>query len=245
MLAAAGVAALHFTVPDTMPRTTARAAWLDWRFHAQSASTNRAFLTLVASGARLFTAVPGEGAVTRFELPAGSRRLDLNVWCSPADGPGWCNWPGSLLVLHGFTVELEESEPPGASASGPLLAPRAQSGVEPLEIAAADGDTGVRSVAVTLGGVAVGSLGPAGGCREDRLPPCPQELRGTVDVDTRLAADGARRLRLVATDGAGNARTIDVGTVQVANQPRVDTPPGPGVAPGTGSAGGAAPPAPG
>ena len=246
-LAHDAAATLHFTVPDTMPRTTARAAWLDWRFHPQSASANRAFLTLVASGARLFTAVPGEGAVTRRELPAGSRRLDLNVWCSPAGGPGWCNWPGSLLALHGFTVELEESEPPGASASGPLLASRAQSGVEPLAIAAADGDTGVRRVAVMLGGVAVGSLEPAGGCRADRLPPCPQELAGTVDVDTRLAADGPRHLRLLLTDGAGNSRTLDVGTVQVANQPRVDTPPGAGADPGSGAgaAGGAAPPAPG
>ena len=43
--------------------------------------------------------------------------------------------------------------------------------------------------------------------------------------------DGARRLRLVVTDAAGNARTVDAGTVEVANQPRVDTPPGPGTPP--------------
>jgi hypothetical protein len=240
-LAENAAATLYFVLPDTMPRTSARAAWVDWRFSPQSASTNPAFLSMTASGARLLTAVPGEGAVTRRELPAGSRGLELTVWCSPVNGPGWCNWPGPLLGVHGFTVELEESVEPNASATGPLLEPRAQSGIEPLAIAASDGDTGVRRVAVTLGGVAVGTLGPADGCRDDRMPPCPQSVRGSIDVDTRLVPDGARRLRLAVTDAAGNARTVEAGTVQVANQSRVQTPPGP--EPGGGS-GGVATPAP-
>ena len=230
-LAENAAATLHFALPDSMPRTSARTAWVDWRFSPQSASTNPAFLSMSASGARLFTAVPGEGAITRRELPAGSRGLELSVWCSPVNGPGWCNWPGPLLGVHGFTVELEETAEPAVSGSGALLDARAHEGVEPLVIAASDGDTGVRRVAVSLGGVAVGALEPAGGCREDRMPPCPQELSGTVDVDTRRVADGVRRLRLVVTDAAGNARTVDVATVEVANQPRVDTPPGPGTPP--------------
>ena len=159
--------------------------------------------------------------------------LELSVWCSPVNGPGWCNWPGPLLGVNGFTVELEEAGEPAASATGPLLEPRPQSGIEPLAIAASDGDSGVRRVAVTLGGVAVGTVEPADGCRADRMPPCPQALRGTIDVDTRLVPDGARRLRLAVTDAAGNARTVEAGTVQVANQPRVQTPPGPD--PGAGS----------
>ena len=129
--------------------------------------------------------------------------------------------------MHGFTVELEEDGRARGFGAGPLLESRPESGIEPLAIAASDGDTGVRRVAVTLGGVAVGTLEPAEGCRDDRLPPCPQALRGTVDVDTRLVPDGARRLRLVVTDAAGNARIVEAGTVQVANQPSVQTPPGP------------------
>ena len=234
-LAENAAATLYFVLPDSMPRTSARVAWVDWRFSPQSASTNPAFLSMTASGARLFTAVPGEGAVTRRELPAGSRGLELTVWCSPVNGPGWCNWPGPLLGVHGFTVELEESGEPAASATGPLLEPRPQSGVEPLAITASDGDAGVRRVAVTLGGVAVGSVEPADGCRDDRMPPCPQALRGTIDVDTRLVPDGGRRLRLLVTDAAGNARTVEAATVQVANQPRVDTPPGPGAGSGAGA----------
>jgi hypothetical protein len=80
-------------------------------------------------------------------------------------------------------------------------------------------------------------------------------VRGTIDVDTRRVADGDRRLRLVVTDAAGNARTIDAATVRVANQPPTDLsavpdpgtgpvsatpspPPGPGGGPGA-PAGGA------
>jgi hypothetical protein len=236
-------ATLHFVLPDTMPRTSARVAWVDWRFNPQSASTNPAFLTMTASGARLMTAVPGDGAVTRRELPAGSRGLELTVWCSPVNGPGWCNWPGPLLGVHGFTVELEESGEPAASATGPLLEPRPQSGVEPLAMSGSDGETGVRRIAAALGGVAVGTLEPADGCRDDRMPPCPQSLRGSIDVDTRLVPDGARRLRLTVTDAAGNARTVEAGTVQVANQPRVDTPPGPAADPGSGAVVATPPPA--
>ena len=187
---------------------------------------------MTAAGARLLTAVPGESAVTRRELPAGSRGLELTVWCSPVNGPGWCNWPGPLLGVHGFTVELEEAGEPAASASGPLLKPRPQSGIEPLAIAASDGDTGVRRVAVTLDGDAVGTLEPADGCRADRMPPCPQALRGTIDVDTRLVPDGARRLRLAVTDAAGNARTVDVGRASGRQPAARATRPGPSPATG-------------
>jgi hypothetical protein len=237
-LAENGSAKLVFFLPDWMPRATLRSVWVDWRFVPQSASTNPANLTMWASGARMLTAEPGQAALTSRALPTGSRGLELMVWCSPVNGPGWCNWPGPMLNVRGFTVELEESVDPDASATGPLLGPGPRSGVEPLAVDASDGDTGVRRVAVTLGGVAVGTLEPADGCRDDRLPPCPQRLRGTLDVDTRLVGDGARRLRLTVTDAAGNTRLVEAGTVQVANQPRVQTPPGP--EPGAGG-GGAAP----
>jgi len=243
-------ATLRFAVPGSMPQTTARGAWIDWRFNAQSWSTNPAFLSVTSSGARLLTGYPGERATTWRELPSGSRALELSVWCSPVNGPGWCTWPGAPLELRGLTVELEESGQPAAGIGGALAGGGAHSGVEPLEIVATDGDSGVRSVAVSLGGTAVGALEPAGGCREDRLPPCPQSLRGTVDVDTRRIADGERRLRLVVTDAAGNARTVDAATVRIANQPVAGSPavpdpgPGPAGATPTPSAGPAGPPDP-
>ncbi len=204
-------------LPGSMPATTMRAAWIDWTSMPQAPSTNPASFVLRSSTARLEEAPSGSSASRRYELPAGTRALWFQTWCSPVNGPGWCNWPAHMLELRGITLELEESGEPGATAEGALLAPGARSGVEPLEVRAADGDSGVRRVAVTLGGSPVGTL--QGDCRDDRLPPCPPALRGTLDVDTRAVADGAHRLRVVVTDGAGNSRTLDPATVLVRNQP--------------------------
>jgi len=135
-----------------------------------------------------------------------------------------------------MTLELEEAGEPGAAVTGRLVAGGARAGVEPLEIGASDADSGVRRVAVSLGDTPVASLEPAEGCHDDRLPPCPQQLRGTLDVDTRRVPDGPRRLRLEVTDAAGNTRTLDPATVHVVNQPRVDTSPGEAPPGGPGSA---------
>ena len=177
-LAERAEAALHFALPGSMPRTAARFAWIDWHFSAQSWSTNPAYLTITSSGARLLSAASGDSGRMSGMLPTGSRGLELRVWCSPVNGPGWCNWAGPLLGVHGFTLELEEADEPAVAASGPLTSPGRHEGVEPLALSAADGDSGVRSVAVSLGGVPVGTLEPAGGCRADRLPPCPARCRG-------------------------------------------------------------------
>ena len=238
----------HVTLPPSMPRTSARAAWIDWRFNPPSATSNSAFLILAVGAARLYGATAGQGTVPGeampLGLPAGSRSLSFRIYCSTAYGPGWCAWPGGAqLDIRGLTLELEESGDPSAAATGALVAGGARSGVVPVEISAADGDSGVRRVSVSLGGVAVGTVQPAEPCTEDRLPPCPQNLRGTLDVDTRLVPDGERLLRLVVVDAAGNTQTYDAGTVRIANRPVVDTPPGPppGSGPPLGSGGRAAP----
>jgi hypothetical protein len=161
--------------------------------------------------------------------------MEAQVWCSPVNGPGWCRWPGPLLDIRGVTLELEEHGVPVVTASGALTGSGVHSGVEPLALSASDADSGVASVAVSLAGAAVGTLRPAGGCRDDRLPPCPQAMEGTLDIDTRAVADGARRLRLVVTDAAGNARTVDAGVVEVRNQRVPDTPPAPPTPPAPGA----------
>ena len=240
-----GTTVASLSLPAALPRTSARAAWLDWRFNPQAPSTNPAFLIASAGGARLFEARAGEGTApggaALHHLPTGSRGLSFTVYCSTANGPGWCSWAHFLVDVRGITLELEEDGEPSATADGPLLAGDEISGVAPLQVLATDGDSGVRRVSVSLGGVPVGTLEPAEGCKDDRLPPCPQTLRGTLDVDTRLVSDGARRLRLVVADAAGNSRTIDAATVNVANRPVVDTPPAPEPGVGTGPATGTGP----
>jgi hypothetical protein len=242
-------AAIRFGLLAAMPNTSIRTSWLDWQFARQAPSTNPAFLIGTASGARLFVAENGQGtpagSATRLAMPAGSRGLELTIWCSPVNGPGYCNWPWRLLDIRGLTAELEESVAPTATAGSALVAAGPHSGVEPLELVASDADAGVRRVEAYLGGVPVGSLEPAEGCRDDRLPPCPQTLRGTVDVDTRRVPDGRNRLRLVVVDAAGNVATVDPAVVEVANARDPAPPPGdggggPGDAgtPGGGSPGG-------
>jgi hypothetical protein len=230
-LAEYGHVSAYVTLPARMPATSMRTAWLDWRFNPQGPSTNSSWLELWASGAVLLIEPPGFGGQTRRELPAGTRTLEAKVWCSPVNGIGWCNWPGPLLDIRGLTLELEESGAPSATASGELTAAGPHAGIVPLEVTASDGDSGVSTVAVSIAGTQVGTLRPAGGCRDDRLPPCPQSLHGTIDVDTRAVADGVRRLRLVVADAAGNSRTVDAGEVEIRNQVVHDAPSPPSPAP--------------
>ena len=228
----------HLTVPGSMPATTIRTAWLDWTSMPQAPSTNPGYLALFAGQARLIEGAPSgsgtrPGEAQRFSVPGNARSLVLTTWCSPLNGPGWCNWPGHLFEVRALTLELEESVEPGAEVGGPLVGGGERGGVEPLEVRASDGDSGVRRVAVSLGGAPVGTLQPAHGCRDDHLPACPKSLRGTVDVDTRAVADGTHRLRVVVTDAADNTRTLDPAAVTVRNRRAdpVPAPPAQGTAP--------------
>ena len=232
----------RFGLPASMPGTSMRTAWLDWRVPAHApAGTIPAYVLATADGVPLFATSTGDGTPSggarRYQLPAGARRLELEAWCTMVYGSGWCGWPGHLLELRGLTVELEEHGAPSAVASGALVESGTHSGVEPLEVSAFDADSGVSRVIVTLGGAPAGSIEPAEACRDDRLPPCPQSLRSTIHVDTRAMPDGPHRLRLTVTDAAGNGRAVDAATVHVDNgSSRTDSPPPPpadgGSAPG-------------
>jgi hypothetical protein len=219
-----------FAVPATLPGAELRTAWLDWRLNPTSWGTNSPDIRVESEGATLLVSWPARRlplpSPARLDLPGGARSLNVTVVCPPVPGPWWCVWPGPLLDIRGATFELEEHGAPAVAASGPLVRSGAHAGVERLDLTAIDGDSGVAGVTVSLGGVPVGALYPDPACSDDRLPPCPQTLRRTLDVDTRAVANGSRRLRLVATDAAGNARTVDAGAVEVRNEP--PAPPDPG-----------------
>ncbi len=155
----------------------------------------------------------------RLTTPAGSRNLDFRVWCSPVNGPGYCNWTTDTYRIFGLTMTLEESVLPSGDASGALLGAGEQTGTRPLDVTGTDADSGVRRIDVTLDGVDVGGTDFAADCNPDRLSPCPTNVTRSVDVDTTKVPDGSRLLRLVVTDLAGNARTINKGYVAVENVP--------------------------
>lgn len=211
------------TVPASMPGTSISSVDVSYTVHQQSASTNPAYFSVFANGSSLLSHNMTGFTVTnpgsRHRTPDGSRNVQFNVWCSPVNGPGFCNWTGDAYAIRGLTLQLEESGLPSTDASGPLLSAGDQAGSRPLEVSAADDDSGIKSVVVTLDGVNVGSFDFSGSCRIDRFRPCPPSVVQGIDVDTTRVRDGSRLLRLVVTDLAGNTRTVDKGYVAVENVP--------------------------
>ena len=210
-------------LPASMPGTTISSVDVSYTVHQQSPSTNPAYFSVFANGSSLLSHDMTRFTVTnpgsRHRTPAGSRNVQFNVWCSPVNGSGFCNWTGDAYTIRGLTLQLEEDTLPSADASGHLLATGEQAGSRPLEVSAADEDSGVKSVVVTLDGVNVGAFDLSGDCRIDRFRPCPASVVDGIDVDTTRVPDGARLLRLVVTDLAGNARTVNKGYVTVENVP--------------------------
>ena len=200
-----------------MPRTTARAAWLDWRFNPQAPSTNPAFLIAVgerraalrgAGRARAPRPAARRSATSRRARAGSSSRSAARPPTGPAGATGGppARPPRRHAGARGGRRAVGHR---GRPRSWPAARTRASM---PLEVARdrrrlrrpARGRQPRRRRRS-------GRSSPPTAARDDRLPPCPQTLRGTLDVDTRLVPDGARRLRLVVTDAAGNSRTIDAG----------------------------------
>ena len=207
-------------LPAGMANTTIRNVDASFIAHAQAPSTNPAYL-MMKSGGTTLESVTTDTVIwpKRYTPPAGSRNVEFYMWCSPANGPGYCNWSAASWTLRALTLRLEESALPSADASGPLLSGGEQAGIRPVDITASDADSGVKKVAVTLDGVNVGSFDFAASCSIDRLRPCPPDVLQSLDVDTTKVADGSRLLRLVATDRAGNTRTVNKGYLIVENVP--------------------------
>lgn len=212
-----------FALPASMPGTTISSIDLSYTVHQQSASTNAAYFAIFTNGSGLLSHNMSTSSATdtgsRHWARDGSRNVQFNVRCSAANGPGYCNWTGDAYTIRGLTLQLEENALPSADASGALLSAGEQSGSRPLDVSAADNDSGIKSIAVTLDDVNVGGFDFSGACRIDRFRPCPSSVVKGIDVDTTRVGDGSRLLRLAVTDLAGNTRTVDKGYVTVENVP--------------------------
>ena len=208
-------------LPDSMSSTSISSVDVSYIANQQSASGQPAYFTVFAGGGVLVQhdVLNGSGVNygTRYGVPGGARNVQFSMWCSP--GSGYCNWANTAYTIRGLTFQLEESLAPTADASGALLGAGAQAGTRPLDLTGADADSGVKKVEVTLDGVNVGSADFTADCRIDRFTPCPTSVTRSVDVDTTKVTDGSRLLRLIATDLAGNSRTINKGYVTVENVP--------------------------
>ena len=172
--------------------------------------------------------------------PAGARDFTMDVYCSFGAGPANCRFDDESRVVSvpWFLFVLSESDDPTAQATGgSLLGADAGHGTESLSFSADDGDSGIHTVAVQLGGTTVGSFDFGSACRFTDWNACPLSQRRTLDIDTTQVPDGDYPLRFVVADAADNVNTVDTGrTITIANQP--PTPPAPPPSAGATSGGG-------
>ena len=192
-LAENAAATRRFALPGSMPRTSARAAWLDWRFNPQAPSTNPAFLFVSASGRWLLTR-PGEGG--RAPRTRARLRSARAAWSSRSGA----RRQRSRLVQLAWPAARRPRLDARARGGGEPSAPRAARSWAAARSRASSRSSSRRPTATPASGAwpsrsaasPVGTLEPAEPCRDDRLPPCPQALRGTLDVDTRARRPTAR-----------------------------------------------------
>jgi hypothetical protein len=240
-----GLARMFLTLPEATAHTSIDGLWLDWTATPQSPSSDPAYAAVWAGETLLRQIDSGDGtrpdAADRLRTPAGTRGIYLQLWCSPRDGPGWCNWSSPGLVVRGLSLDLEESEDPALRAGGSLLDGTLQRGAATLSLQASDADSGVRSIEAWLGASELGRVDLGASCADDRLPVCPASVARTLQIDTTRLPEGSARVRLRVTDVAGNTADVDAGRVEIDNV--ADAPPG-GGAPAADPPGGGGPTAP-
>jgi hypothetical protein len=167
-------------------------------------------------------AIPGINQPVRrdFEaaLPPGSRSLLWSLFCGGDAGPNGCYLASDVVLdVYKTRLWLNESVAPTLSVTGGTLAGAgAKSGQQTLLFDAADTDSGVSSVTVTLGTTVVGSASYP--CTTQDWSPCKREQNNQLlRADTTKAPDGNQELLVTVRDKANNAVTRSLGTVTVAN----------------------------
>jgi hypothetical protein len=205
-----------------------------------------------ARGSLEHPAAPGNHFDTGTMTPTAAYQLVAG--CS--GGGGSCPVPPlsepAVAIVRVFRaqVTIEDLSAPTltAPASGRLAEPGVHSGVEGVTVGAADRGSGVRRMVLELDGTERGAVvfdRNSGQC-EDLLPlsagpdyavpvPCPPDVSGSVELDTRLLPEGEHRMRLLVEDAAGNRRVaagpVSPWIVDNVAGPVVETPPAPDPAP--------------
>lgn len=116
-----------------------------------------------------------------------------------------------------------------AAPAGSLLDGGTLSGVQRVSTIATDKGGGIAATSIEVDGQVVtrATLGDsAGSCREPYTTrvPCPATASGTLALDTTQLADGAHRLRVLATDAAGNTSAWGPATIVTDNSQALCSP---------------------
>jgi hypothetical protein len=158
---------------------------------------------------------------------AGSRDLQVGIYCTFANGPQNCGWETDPVIgVDLFTLSLDENAPPTAQPTGgSLLAGGTLSGTRSLSYTAIDQDSGVHDVSVQLGDTTVGTDHYGDRCPNDDWNACPnRQERSEMPIDTNQVPDGTSPLKFVVTDAAGNTATVDSGRTVTVSNPRANGP---------------------
>lgn len=171
------------------------------------------------AGTKVYNAV-GSGPELRptvdITLPPHDRTLTWETLC----GGSPCTFLNdNILNVYGNHLFLNESLAPTLTVTGgTLVGTGAKRGQMSFGYDAADTDSGVASVSLTLGGVAVASAASA--CAANDWSPCPRDLKSQLlTVDTTKVPDGDQELVVTVRDYAKNVLTRSLGNVTVANAP--------------------------
>ena len=172
--------------------------------------------------------IPPATPVVDAMLPPGARSLTWSLYCANDAAGNPCTYSSEFLV-HVYKTRLfltETAAPTLTVTGGTLTQAGAKSGEQSVAFDAADSDSGVASVTVTLGSTTVGSVQFT--CAFADWSACQRDRSGQVLLaDTTKVPNGAHELLVTARDAANNAVTRTAGTVTVANGP-ISTPNGAG-----------------
>jgi hypothetical protein len=153
-------------------------------------------------------------------LPADTKLRQIGAFCGFWGGAyNNCTLPSPFMTIRGLKTTLAEGAQPTASIDGgSLTGGGALKGTKTVAYTAADAESGVEKVEVTLDGAVVATDSFArdltlpveqqsGDCTYDALRACPATHSGLIGVDTTKVPDGAYELGVRTTDAAGNSRT--------------------------------------
>ena len=152
-------------------------------------------------------------------LPIGTNVFRVLLYCSQSS-PDYC-YPTSRSPLEviGAEVTLLESVAPSVTVpGGALVSGGPQSGKRILRYNATDDQSGIELIEVLIdGAVAVRrDFGPE--CPRSDYAACPKAKAEELTFDTGTLTNGTHRLRVRATDAAGNTTESAGQTVEVSNQ---------------------------
>lgn len=210
--ATVGVLALQTPTPSIAIRQVRL-----WMIARLGGSGSGLFITLFANGAMseirndVFGPPGGDTLRTPYITPAlpPDTRL-FRIWFACTGGtPEGCtpSSPSPVEIRGAETTLYEAVAPSGAIMGGTLLSGGTQSGERALDYRAADADSGVAQITVTLGGTVVGTL-PGTDCAYDSYAACPRDRTGSLAIDTRKVPNGTYPLLMRITDAAGNREAI-------------------------------------